>query len=172
VPAFLQASPGRLFLQASPGRQEAVVAGLRAAHAMEQASLKQLAAMRWRAEDQELVHDIVLHHKETNRHAERIRERLDELGAWRARPLDWAGKAWAYLRSQPPRLLHDAEPHDVRAAHAFELREIETYEGLERKAAEAGDERTAELCREICADEVAMASGLSVRLSGHAGSPR
>lgn len=143
---------------AGPPRQRAqVVQALRAAHAMEQASLRLLAAMRWRMEDEELVHDVAFHHKATNRHAERIRVRLDELGAARARPLDWAAKLVAYVQAQLGRGRSQPDPGDLRAAHAFEEREIAAYERLEQLARGAGDERTAALAASIRADEIAMA---------------
>lgn len=138
-------------------RRAAVVQALRAAHAMEQASLKLLAAMRWRMRDEELVHDVALHHKATNRHAERLRVRLDELDAPRLRPLEWAAKLGAYAQAQLGRLRRDPDPADLRAAHAFEQGEAAAYERLERLAREAGDERTAALARALRADEVAMA---------------
>jgi len=128
-----------------PERRATVVEALRAAHAMEQASLKLLAAMRRRMEDEELIHDVALHHKATNRHAERIRERLDELGAPRARPLDWLAKGTAHARAQLGRGRTHPDPGDLSAAHAFEQGEIAAYERLERAAREAGDERTAAL---------------------------
>jgi ferritin-like metal-binding protein YciE len=139
---------------------EQVVQRLRAAHAMEQASLKLLAAMRWRTHDEELVHDIALHHKATNDHAERIRVRLDELEANRARPLDWLGKMTAYLEAQRGRLRKPPEPADLKEACRFEQAEAEAYRSLRELAERAGDEATAELCEQNLADELAMVQTL------------
>jgi len=151
------AEPAKARLPAgSPQQRAAIVQALRAAHAMEQASLKLLAAMRWRIEDEELVHDVALHHTATNRHAERLRERLDELDAARMRPLDWAAKLGAYVQAQVGRLRSDPGPGDLRHAHAFEQREAAAYARLDRLARHAGDEQTAALARAIRADEVAM----------------
>jgi ferritin-like metal-binding protein YciE len=135
----------------------AIVQALRAAHALEQASLRLLAALRWRLSDEELVHDVALHHKQTNRHAERVRERLDELGGSRLRPLDWLAKLAAYAQAQVGRLPFRSELADVREAHAFEQAEAEAYGRLARLARGHGDERTAALADAIRADEVAMA---------------
>ena len=140
----------------TPPQRAAIVQALRAAHAMEQASLKLLAAMRRRVEDEELVHDVAFHHKATNRHAERLRERLDELGAARLGPAEWAAKLGAYAAAQRERLRSRPDPADLRQAHAFERGEIAAYERLERLARAAGDERTAALARAIRADELAM----------------
>jgi ferritin-like metal-binding protein YciE len=138
-----------------PDQRRQLVNALREAHAMEQASLKLLAAMRWRVEDEELVHDLAFHHKETNKHAERIRLRLDELDEPRGRPLDWLAKLIAYVVAQLGRARFQPDPHDLRAAHAFEQQEIETYDRLERMAREAADERTAAVAAANRADEVA-----------------
>ena len=144
-------------LAETPEQRTAIVQALRAAHAMEQASLKLLAAMRWRMEDEELVHDVALHHKATNAHAERLRVRLDELGASRMRSLERVAKLVASVRAQLDRTHSRPDPGDLKQAHAFELAEADTYERLERLAQDAGDERTAELARALRADEVAMA---------------
>ncbi len=139
-----------------PQRRAAVVQALRAAHAMEQASLKLLAAMRWRLRDEELVHDVALHHRATRGHAERLRERLDELEAGRGRPLELVAKAGACVQAQLGRLRSHPDPADLRRAHAFEQDEAAAYERLERLAHEAGDARTAALARSLRADELAM----------------
>jgi ferritin-like metal-binding protein YciE len=144
----------------SSGDSQRVVVGLRAAHAMEQASLKMLNAMRWRTRGEELVHDLALHHKATNDHAERIRVRLDELQATRARPLDWLTKLGAYVRAQRGRLRRPPEPADLVEACRFEQTEARTYRGLRELAEQAGDRATATLCETHLADEVAMAMTL------------
>lgn len=137
-------------------RRQRLEHALRAAHAMEQASLKLLTAMRRRMRDDELVHDVALHHTATSRHAERLRERLDELGASRARPLDRLGALVASAQAQLGRDRSGPDPEDLRAAHAFEQREVAAYERLEQLARDAGDARTAALAASIRADEVAM----------------
>jgi len=140
----------------SPQQRAAIVQALRAAHAMEQASLRMLAAMRWRIRDEELVHDVALHHRETRGHAERLRERLAELDAGRGRPLELAARSIASVQAQLGRLRRHPDPSDLRHAHAFEQREAAAYARLDRLARHAGDERTATLARGIRADELAM----------------
>lgn len=137
-----------------------VVAGLRAAHAMEQASLRMLNAMRRRARDEELVHDLVLHHKATNDHAERVRARLEELQAGRLRPIDWLAKLASYVEAQGRWLRRTPEPADLLEACRFERAEAKAYRGLCELAERAGDGATATLCEQNLADEVAMAMTL------------
>jgi ferritin-like metal-binding protein YciE len=139
-----------------PHKRAEIVQALQAAHAMEQASLRLLAAMRWRLQDEELVHDVAFHHKATNRHAERLRERLDELEAGRGRPLEWAARRIAYVQAQLGRFRSHPDPADLRQAHAFEQGEAAAYERLEQLARDAGDSRTAALARANRADELAM----------------
>jgi len=139
-----------------PRRRGAIVRALQEAHAMEQASLRLLAAMRWRIRDEELVHDAAFHHRETRGHAERLRVRLAELDAGRGRPLELAARSIASVQAQLGRLRRHPDPADVRQAHAFERGEAAAYERIERLAREAGDERTAALARAIHADELAM----------------
>ena len=143
-----------------PGAPSELLDGLRAAHAMEQASLKLLEAMRSRARDEELVHDLVLHRRATDDHAERIRVRLDELEASRARPLDWLAKIGADLQAQRGRLRGVPEPVDLAEAIRFEEAEAEAYRGLLDLARRAGDAETAKLCEQNLADELAMAMTL------------
>lgn len=166
-PTGIVSDPGGLSSGAvppSPGPPPApspeVIAGLRAAHAMEQASLKLLDAMRSRARDEELVHDLALHRKATNDHAERIRLRLDELGASRARPADWVAKFLSHLEAQRGRLRSTPEPADLADAIRFEEAEAKAYRGLCELAERSGDAATAELSRAILADEEAMAMTL------------
>jgi ferritin-like metal-binding protein YciE len=133
---------------------------LREAHAMEQASLRMLAAMRRRSRDEELVHDLALHHKASNRHAEDVRVRLGELEAPRARPLDWLAKLLAYVRAQLGRARSTPEPHDLAEAYEFEQGEIALYDRLRGAAERHGDAVTAGLATRIKADEVAMVATL------------
>jgi ferritin-like metal-binding protein YciE len=144
--------------QPSESQRAELVRRLAAAHAMEQASLKLLAAMRRRVDDEELVHDLALHHRATRRHLEIVGGRLDALGRPRALPLDFLASAFAYAQAQLGRLRSPPEPDDVRSAYDFEQREIAAYEELERLARAAGDDATARACAANRMDEVAMAA--------------
>jgi ferritin-like metal-binding protein YciE len=139
-----------------PRPSQKVIEGLHAAHAMEQASLKLLNAARRRSRDEEMVHDIALHHKATDDHAERIRVRLDELDASRARSLDWPAMLLAYVEAQRGRLRSTPELADLAEAMRFEEAEMDAYRELRDLAQQAGDEATAELCDANLADEEAM----------------
>jgi ferritin-like metal-binding protein YciE len=133
-----------------PGRRAALVDALRRAHAMEEAALKELATGIRESEDDELVHDLKLHHKETGRHAERLRDRLWMLRADRSKERDMGAKVRAFLGARGR----------VGTLADLERREIEAYDELERLAVAAGDDATAQLARDNRADEEAMLSTL------------
>ncbi len=61
------------------GSRDAMVAALRDVHAQLRATLERLAALRWRVEDEELVHDLTFHHTDVEGHAGDVRRRLAEL---------------------------------------------------------------------------------------------
>ncbi|MBB4662399.1 DUF892 family protein [Conexibacter arvalis] len=160
---------GRHRTELAPERRRALIDALQSLHAREQAELRELAAMRWRARDEELVHDLALHHKETNRHAAMIRTRLAQLGgrpSWRR---DAAARAAAHLAAQPPRLRRHPEAHDAAALLAHERRQAEAWEQVERLSRESGDERTAALADAIAADERAMAARLAANWEASGG---
>jgi ferritin-like metal-binding protein YciE len=137
-----------------------LVDALRRAHAMEQAALEELATAIWEAEDEELVHDLTLHHKETNRHAERLRERLWMLRANRSKTRDRGSKVRAFFGSRARVGSGRGPTERARALLDLERREIDAYLALERLAREVGDPATERLARENRADEEAMASTL------------
>jgi ferritin-like metal-binding protein YciE len=147
--------------ETDPSRRRALVDALRTLHAGTQGELRELAAMRWRARDEELVHDLALHHKEVNRHAAAIRTRLEQLGARPSWRRDAIARTAAYLAAQPPRLLRHPEARDALALLDGERRQAQAWEEVERLAREAGDTGTAALADAIAADERAMVARLA-----------
>lgn len=143
-----------------PAQRAALVDALRRAHAMEQAALEQLATAMSESEDDELVHDLTLHHKQTRRHAERLRERLWMLRADRSKPRDAGARVRAFLGARRRAGTGRSPAQRVPALADLERREIEAYDELERLARAAGDEGTAQLARDNRADEEAMLSTL------------
>jgi ferritin-like metal-binding protein YciE len=140
----------------SGAQRRELVQGLRAAHAMEQASLALLAAMRRRASDAELAHDLLLHGKATDQHAERVRLRLEELGGKRVRALELIARIGARMFAQLGRLNKGSEAVDLQTACRFEQSEADAYAGLGDLAQRSGDLPTAGLCEANRADELAM----------------
>ena len=107
------------------------------------------------------------HLNQTRRHSDRVAERLRELGAG-SNPVtavigfweDIVGQALA-LGKAPLDLLRGASGEEkvlknARDAYATEALEIATYAAIERLARAVDDQRTAELARDILAEERAM----------------
>lgn len=107
------------------------------------------------------------HLEETRRHAQRIQERLGELGEGRNPVQLFAGFAETLvsqtlaLSKAPLDLLRGSGGEEkvlknAKDAAATEALEIATYTALERLATGVSDERTAQLAASICAEEERM----------------
>jgi len=142
------------------------------AHAMEVQALAQMRSAPDMAGDALLSAAFSAHLRETERHEQLIRERLDARDASPSKLEDLlgaiSGKGFVlFAKSQP-------DTPGKLAAHAFSYEHLElaTYDLLERVASRAGDEETAGVAREIRAEEDAMAERISklwdeaVRASG------
>jgi len=117
------------------------------------------------------------HLRETVRHAERLAERLAELGEWRS-PLQVGIGTATSLAAQllnigkaPFDLVRGpgGEDRTLRSARdscAAEAAEIATYTALERLAKDADDRRTAKLAAWIRADEEAMLKKILAEIPG------
>lgn len=107
------------------------------------------------------------HLRETKDHAERVHERLDDIGAGESTLAatgvlieSLLGQALA-LAKTPLDLLRGSGGEEkvlknAKDAAATEALEIATYTAIERLAQDVGDEKTARLAREIRADEERM----------------
>ncbi len=150
----------------SPALRAELVDGLQAAHAMERGVLQELATAIWRAEDEELVHDLKRHHAETERHAARLRRRLADLGEVRSPWRDELAKLRGRARTSRFRGRRSAGASASPLAIATEVvdldrRQVVVYESLAALAARADDPATARLAVDHRADEEAMIATLT-----------
>lgn len=130
------------------------------AYAMEQNVLRMLDGMIETTEDEE-IKDELRHHKiETERHAERMQQRLEALGASPSVVKEVGGIAGALMKSVLDMARPEKAGRNARDGYTTEHMEIASYQLLERIALRAGDEATAEAARENRADEEAMAKKL------------
>jgi ferritin-like metal-binding protein YciE len=141
--------------------EEKLIDYIEDAHAMEQQMKIALTAMISNAPNVPELQDPLTHHKEeTERHLERLEERLSAYGKTPSKLKDAGMAAGAAGLGALGLLRKDNAGKVARDGYAAEHLEIASYELLERVAKRAGDEKTAEVARLNRADEVAMAKKL------------
>jgi len=130
------------------------------AHAIEVQALTQMRAAPDLAGDPQLAEAFRVHCRETERHEQLVRARLEARGAAPSRVKDIAGqgtgKAFVlFARSQP-------DTTGKLTAHALSYEHLEwaAYDLLRRVARRAGDHETEALAVELRAEEAAMAQRL------------
>jgi ferritin-like metal-binding protein YciE len=145
---------------ASEQVKEQLVKHIDEAYAMEQNVLRMLDGMINTTDDPE-IKDELRHHKiETERHAERMKERLEAHSATPSLVKEAGGIAGALMKSVLDLARGEKAGRNARDGYATEHLEIASYQLLERIAQQAGDEETAEAARENRKDEEAMAKKL------------
>ncbi|MDQ3879384.1 MAG: ferritin-like domain-containing protein, partial [Actinomycetota bacterium] len=129
---------------------------IRDAHAMEENSLLMMKSMLLHTDDSELRAIIEHHIEETQRHKQLIEGRLDALGARKGTLKEGGAIISSAFKGMLDQVRSDRPGQNARDAFVTESLEIAAYELLERFAARAGDDETAEVARRNLADEIAM----------------
>ncbi len=107
------------------------------------------------------VIDLLEHHKvETEQHSQRLRGRLEAHGASPSLVREATGILGALAKLPLDMVRGEKAGRNARDGYATEHMEIAAYQLLERIAARAGDEETAEVARRNRAEEEAMARKL------------
>jgi ferritin-like metal-binding protein YciE len=145
---------------ASEQAKEQLVKHIDEAYAMEQNVLRMLDAMIKTTDDPEIEAELRHHKLETERHAERMKERLEAHSATPSMVREAGGIAAALMKSVLDLARGEKAGRNARDGYATEHLEIASYQLLERIAQEAGDEETAEAARQNRKDEEAMAKKL------------
>jgi ferritin-like metal-binding protein YciE len=145
---------------ASQQLKDRLVKHIDEAYAMEQNVLRMLNGMIETTEDPEIKDELRHHKLETERHAERMQQRLEAYDATPSMVKEAGGIAGALLKSVVDMARGEKIGRNARDGYATEHLEIASYELLERIAQHAGDEETAEAARENRRDEEAMAKKL------------
>jgi ferritin-like metal-binding protein YciE len=141
--------------------QEKLVQFIQDAIAMEESVAESLTSMAEISEDPELRDQLERHVLETEEQVGRLRLRLEAHGAGSSFLKEIGGSFQAALRGMAEIARGDRPARTARDVYATEHMEIATYELLERVAAAAGDEETAEVARRSRAEEEAMAAAVA-----------
>jgi ferritin-like metal-binding protein YciE len=137
--------------------QQKLVDYIEDAHAMEQNVSRMLDSMMATTKDPE-IEEMLRHHKEeTERHEQRLRERLDALGVGSSTRKQAQTIATALMKGAADQVRGDQAGKNARDGYVSEHMEIAAYQLLERLAERAGDTETAEVARQNRADDEAMA---------------
>jgi ferritin-like metal-binding protein YciE len=139
---------------------EQVTKYLTDAHSIEQQALEQMKRAPDIAGDPAIAEQFSQHLTETQQHEERVRARLEELGASPSGLKDLAGRVTGIGFALFARFQPDTPGKLVAHAFSYEHMELAAYELLGRVAERAADTSTAILAREIEEQERAMAERL------------
>lgn len=154
----------------APGKEK-IVQYLAEAHSRETALIQTLAAHIKIAEPGPYRTGLESHLRETQVHAQRVQQRLRELGAGKSLLATGFGLAQNIvtntlsLAKAPVDLIRGGDRKEKMLKNArdemvTETLEIATYDAIERMARNVGDETTAELAADIRIDEEAMLENL------------
>jgi ferritin-like metal-binding protein YciE len=137
--------------------QQKLIDYIEDAHALEQNVSRMLDSMISTTDDPE-IEEMLRHHKEeTERQEQRLRERLDALGAGTSTRKEAQTIAAALLKGAADQVRGDQAGKNARDGYTTEHMEIAAYQLLERLAERAGDTETAEVARQNRAEEEEMA---------------
>jgi ferritin-like metal-binding protein YciE len=145
---------------ASENLKQQLVRHIDEAYAMEQNVLRMLDGMIQTTDDQAIRDELREHKLQTERHAERMKQRLEAHDASPSMVKEIGGMAGALMKSVLDMTRSEKAGRNARDGYATEHLEIAAYQLLERIATQAGDEETAEAARENRKDEEAMAKKL------------
>jgi ferritin-like metal-binding protein YciE len=137
--------------------QQKLIDYIEDAHAMEQNVSRMLDSMISTTDDPEITEMLRHHKEETERQEQRLRERLDALGAGPSTRKQAQTIAAALMKGAADQVRGDQAGKNARDGYTTEHMEIAAYQLLERLANRAGDQKTAEVARQNCAEEEAMA---------------
>jgi len=138
-----------------------LVAWLQDAYAMEQKAVEILSRQADRIENYpELDQRIAQHLQETRWQAEQIESCLEQMGEDTSMLKTGLGKVVGNLAGMGTMFTDDEIMKDTLANSVFEHMEIASYKIIIAAAEQIGESRVAQICREILAQEEAMAEWL------------
>lgn len=143
--------------------EDKLVQYIQEAVAFEENVEQMLGSMISTTEDPEMKTRLEHHLEETKGQQERLRARLDDHGASGSTVKELGGKMGAMLKGLADMPRGDKAGRNARDGYATEHMEIAGYRLLEQVAMVAGDTKTAEVARQNCEEEIAMARFIDER---------
>jgi ferritin-like metal-binding protein YciE len=137
--------------------QQKLIDYIEDAHALEQNVSRMLDSMISTTDDPEITEMLRHHKEETERQEQRLRERLDALGAGTSTRKEAQTIVSALLKGTADQVRGDQAGKNARDGYVTEHMEIAAYQLLERLAERAGDTETADVARQNRAEEEEMA---------------
>jgi ferritin-like metal-binding protein YciE len=131
------------------------------AHAMETNVLQMLDSMIATTTDAKVREELERHKGQTEKHEERLRKRLEQLGRSTSTRKEAQTIVGALMTSVVDQVRGDKPGKNARDGFVTEHMEIASYELLERLAERAGDRETAKIARTNRRDEEAMAKKIA-----------
>ena len=141
--------------------EDQLVKQLDEALAMEQSVLRMLDSVIYSMDDVDLKDAFRQHKLDTERHIDRLQERLEAHGKTGSLVREAGGILAAMMKSVLDLTRGEKAARGARDAYATEHLEIAAYQLLERVAQRAGDEQSAEVARANRADEERMAAWIN-----------
>lgn len=137
--------------------KEQLIKHIDEAHGLEQNVLRMLDGMIATTDDPGILDALEYHKVQTQKHADRMAERLEAHDVAPSTVKQIGGVLGALAKLPLDLVRGENAGRNARDAYATEHLEIASYELLRRIAEMAGDEETALAAREIIAEEQAMA---------------
>jgi ferritin-like metal-binding protein YciE len=137
--------------------KEQLIKHIDEAHGLEQNVLRLLDGMIATTDDPGILDALEYHKVQTQKHADRMAERLEAHDVTPSTVKQIGGVLGALAKLPLDLVRGESAGRNARDAYATEHLEIASYELLRRVAEKAGDEETALAAREIIAEEQAMA---------------
>lgn len=127
------------------------------AHAMETNVLQMLDSMIATTTDAQIKRDLERHRQQTERHEQRLRQRLEKLGTDVSARKEAQSVVGSLMKGLTDQVRGDKAGKNARDGFVTEHMEIAAYELLERLADRAGDTQTARVAQQNRRDEEMMA---------------
>ncbi len=145
--------------------RDILISWLNDAYAMENALLPILDNHAADAKDHpEIQARITTHRDQTKRHADLVRQCVEQLGSTTSATKTGLGTLFGYFQSVSTGMFSDEPVKNVLTDYATEHFEIACYRAIAAAAQELGEQRVAMICEEILRDEEAMADWLGTQL--------